>query len=259
MPRPTITTEEFIRRAKAKLGDKYDYSKTVFVNSTTPLIITCPIHGDIIKRPNCITVNGSGCKRCAVETTAGAYHKKNTLWFIDEARKVHSDKYDYSLVEYKNTHTKVTIICPEHGEFTQTPASHVYNKCGCNPCSVKDYAGGYGLTRFANHPELKTAPGRLYLIKCTSEAEQFIKIGITQKSVVDRFTIYNRLPYQFEVLHEQEGHLYDLFLMEQAIKKQFSKTKYRPSIKFHGHTECLNLDVTTDVLTALSNSPKSAS
>lgn len=258
MPKPTQTKEQFTARVKALFGDAIDCSKVVYINNHTPVILTCHIHGDFEKRPADVTQKKQGCQQCG-RTGCGAYHKKDTKWFIEEATKVHGTKYDYSSVEYKSTHKKVTIICPEHGMFTQTPASHVYSKCGCNACSVKDYAGGYGVTRFENHPELKTAPGRLYLIKCTSETEQFIKIGITQKSVVDRFTIYNRLPYQFEVLHEQEGHLYDLFLMEQSIKKQFTKTKYRPSIKFHGHTECLNLDVATDVLTALSNSPNSAS
>ena len=45
---------------------------------------------------------------------------KNEI-FIERAKKVHGDKYDYSKVEYVNTHTKVCIICPEHGEFWQLP------------------------------------------------------------------------------------------------------------------------------------------
>lgn len=250
MPRPTITTEEFIARAITKLGNKYDYTKTVFVNSTTPLIITCPVHGDITKRPNTITVNGSGCKRCAVETTAGAYHKKDTSWFIETANNIHGEKYDYSLVEYTQTHNKVTIICPEHGQFQQTPASHIYQRCGCNACSVKDYAGGYGKTRFNNHPEIKDNPATLYLIKCTSNQEVFLKIGITQHTLHYRFRVSNRLPYEYTLMHELSGTLYDLFLLEQSIKKRFSANKYRPLVKFNGHTECLDVTVTDAIITA---------
>ena len=45
--------------------------------------------------------------------------------FIERAKNVHGDKYDYSKVEYKNARTKVCIICPIHGEFWQVPSSHL--------------------------------------------------------------------------------------------------------------------------------------
>ena len=59
--------------------------------------------------------------------------KKLTLKeFIEKAKKVHNNKYDYSLVEYKNSTTKIKIICPIHGEFMQTPITHY--KSGCSKC-----------------------------------------------------------------------------------------------------------------------------
>ena len=57
---------------------------------------------------------------------------KNTLEnFIEKAKKIHGDKYDYSKVEYVNNRTKVCIICPEHGEFWQSPNKHLHTKYGC--------------------------------------------------------------------------------------------------------------------------------
>ena len=53
--------------------------------------------------------------------------------FIEKAKKIHGDKYDYSKVEYINSHTKVCIICPEHGEFWQTPNNHLHGY-GCPKC-----------------------------------------------------------------------------------------------------------------------------
>lgn len=50
--------------------------------------------------------------------------------FIERATEVHNGKYDYSKVEYKNVSTKVCIICPEHGEFWQSPNGHLYQKQG---------------------------------------------------------------------------------------------------------------------------------
>lgn len=55
--------------------------------------------------------------------------------FITKARAIHGDKYDYSKVEYVNNKTKVCIICPEHGEFWQTPNGHLGNK-GCRKCGT---------------------------------------------------------------------------------------------------------------------------
>lgn len=58
-----------------------------------------------------------------------------TKQFIKESIAIHGDKYDYSKVEYINWKTRVTIICPVHGEFTQTPNKHKMGR-GCNKCSV---------------------------------------------------------------------------------------------------------------------------
>ena len=59
--------------------------------------------------------------------------RKTTEQFISEAIKVHGDKYDYSKVEYKACDANVLIICPKHGEFLQTPSSHLSGR-GCNHC-----------------------------------------------------------------------------------------------------------------------------
>jgi hypothetical protein len=54
--------------------------------------------------------------------------------FIDKAKIIHNNKYDYSYVDYINAHTHIKIICPEHGEWMQTPMSHTTRKCGCPTC-----------------------------------------------------------------------------------------------------------------------------
>jgi hypothetical protein len=59
--------------------------------------------------------------------------KLTTEEFIEKAKEKHGDTYDYSLVEYVNSSTKVKIICKEHGEFEQIPASHLYG-IGCSKC-----------------------------------------------------------------------------------------------------------------------------
>lgn len=55
--------------------------------------------------------------------------------FIEKAKQVHGDKYNYELVEYKNTDTKVKIICPIHGVFEQSPYNHANRGRGCPKCA----------------------------------------------------------------------------------------------------------------------------
>ncbi len=56
-----------------------------------------------------------------------------TKYFIEQAQEIHRDKYNYSLVNYTNIHTKVKIICPLHGEFEQSPHHHIRGR-GCKKC-----------------------------------------------------------------------------------------------------------------------------
>lgn len=61
--------------------------------------------------------------------------KLTTQEFIERARKVHGDKYDYSKAEYVNISTKVCIVCPTHGDFWQRPSDHIFHGSGCPLCN----------------------------------------------------------------------------------------------------------------------------
>lgn len=79
----------------------------------------------------------SFCKVEVIKKVETMPKKLTTEEFVRRARLVHGDKYDYSKVEYVNDTTRVCIICPEHGEFWQTPACHCRQKCGCPLCGLK--------------------------------------------------------------------------------------------------------------------------
>ena len=129
------TTEEFIEEARRVHGDKYDYSKVEYVHSKKKVKIICPIHGEFEQIPNG-HILGRGCSRCGDEYR-GEKRKLGIEEFIRKAKEVHGDKYDYSKVEYVNISTNVKIICPIHGEFWQTPSTHIHFGCGCPKCSGK--------------------------------------------------------------------------------------------------------------------------
>lgn len=128
-----ITTEEFIEKAKKKHGDKYDYSKVEYIDCFTKVCIICPEHGEFFITPANF-LYGQGCRLCGIKDFANK--RRDTVEnFVKKAREIHGDKFDYSKVEYVNCDTNVCIICPEHGEFWQTPYTHIHSKKACPKCS----------------------------------------------------------------------------------------------------------------------------
>ena len=120
--------ENFINESYLLHNNKYDYSKVEYINNSTKVCIICPEHGEFWQSPN-HHLQGHGCPYCK------NVYKSNKTEFIEKARKVHGDKYDYKKVEYINNRIKVCIICPEHGEFWQTPHNHL-NGQGCSECAI---------------------------------------------------------------------------------------------------------------------------
>ena len=127
-----LTLESFLERSKKIHNNKYDYSKVEYVNAKTKVCIICPKHGEFWQTPD-NHLKGKGCAYCA------KIKKLTTKEFIKRAKEVHDNKYDYSKVEYVNTHKKVCIICPKHGEFWQTPANHLLGR-GCKVCVGNSYS-----------------------------------------------------------------------------------------------------------------------
>ena len=126
-----LTKEEFITKANEVHNNKYDYSKVDYVNSQTKVCIICPEHGEFWQTPNA-HLSRRNCPKCV----GGVIMTQDE--FIKRANEVHNFKYDYSKVEYKNARTKVCIICPEHGEFWQTPEKHIIRMQGCPKCKVSE-------------------------------------------------------------------------------------------------------------------------
>jgi very-short-patch-repair endonuclease len=128
------TTKQFIEESILIHGDKYDYSKVDYKNSTSKVIIICRFHGEIQQMPSS-HLCGQGCYKCGNNTL------KTKEEFINDSKKIFGDKYHYSKVEYKGAHKKVIISCREHGDFEIKPNCHLSNqgcyKCGRNQVSVK--------------------------------------------------------------------------------------------------------------------------
>lgn len=126
------TTDKFINKSKLIHDDKYDYSKVEYINSHIKVCIKCAKHGDFWQLPY-HHLNGCGCIKCGYDNVRDRLCDSVNK-FIKKAKQLHEVKYDYSKVNYKNNRTKVCIICPQHGEFWQTPNNHL-NGHGCEKCS----------------------------------------------------------------------------------------------------------------------------
>lgn len=123
-----ITTETFIALSKSIHGDKFDYSLAVFKTTADKITLKCKTGGHVFEQGYCTHIRQkSGCPVCAGNA------KKTTDQFILDARTVHGDTYDYSLVEYAGKAEPVRILCKTHGEFLQAPNSHL-NGAGCLKC-----------------------------------------------------------------------------------------------------------------------------
>ena len=122
-----------INEARDMHGDKYDYSKSVYKGSDIKLIITCRIHGDFMQSP-IMHIKGQGCPICGKEKSE-EQRRKDPIIFVNEAKRVHKGKYDYSKVVYINNKVKVKIICPDHGVFLQRPDDHLKGS-GCYICAA---------------------------------------------------------------------------------------------------------------------------
>lgn len=125
-----LTTAEWVAKAIDIHGDKYDYSQVNYKNAKTPVVVICRVHGYWNCSPSThVDKRKSGCPSC------GGSKPKTSEDFVGDAVRIHGDLYDYTKVEYVNSHTRVTIVCKTHGPFTQTPTSHL-SGAGCRKCSI---------------------------------------------------------------------------------------------------------------------------
>lgn len=128
------STEEFIQQAILVHGDKYDYSLVLkYVNNRVKIKIICKKDDhDIFEQSPGKHLQGQGCNKCGIIISSMKL-RKTTNKFIQDAIKIHGDKYDYTNVFYTNSSTKVTIVCSLHGPFSQSPPHHLKGQ-GCNKC-----------------------------------------------------------------------------------------------------------------------------
>lgn len=130
-----LTQEEVITRLTNTFGDKLDISKVKYIDAKTKVKVKCNVCSHEFEAKPLHLFNGHGCPKCA-RALVGKKCRNSTDKFIEKANKVHNYKYDYSKVTYVTNRVNVCIVCPIHGEFYQTPHSHLSGR-GCPKCLYK--------------------------------------------------------------------------------------------------------------------------
>ena len=128
--------QNFIAKASALYNSKYDYSDIVFVNMDTMISLQCPIHEiNFEVYPEKHLRRKAECPLCSRERASTNKINRYGDVFIEKAMLVHGDRYDYNKVVYRGNKKKVIIVCPVHGDFEQTPDTHLGGG-GCATCAI---------------------------------------------------------------------------------------------------------------------------
>ena len=124
-----MTKEEFIKKAKLVHKNNYSYELVIYENNKTKVKIICNKCNNIFEQRPDNHLNGQNCPYCF------GIKKTTKEQFIKKANKIHNNKYDYSLIDYKNMNTKVKILCKNcNNIFEQKPTTHINVKHGCPFC-----------------------------------------------------------------------------------------------------------------------------
>jgi hypothetical protein len=212
--------EKFIARAKEVHGEHYDYGNVIYTTNKMPVIISCPTHGPFSQQPS-NHLGGSGCKKCADIAKGAERNQKSREGLIDGFTEVYGSSYRYEKVDYVNSQTKIIVICPSHGEFTVTPANHMFGH-GCADCA-QERRPDFIDSRVHNDEEYANRPGFLYLLEVLhvpTETKCF-KIGLTSRTDPKarfnyaRYDNFQLLPYSL-----WSGRMRDLWEAERTIKAE---------------------------------------
>lgn len=228
-----LTTEQFIEKAVVIHGKgTYDYSQVEYKRSLSKVVIICPKHGSFDMKPN-VHLSGRGCRRCGDESVS----LKNTMpfdVFLKRSNIRHDSRYTYESSSYQNVESMVLIHCESHGSFNQRAADHMAGH-GCVKCGRN--LNGFGRSNFVDICNKKDGQGSLYVIKCYTDSEVFYKVGITSRTIAQRFS--TRIPYSYDVIFsikEDAAYIYDL---ENKIHALLKDHHYSPKIDFKGSVyEC---------------------
>jgi hypothetical protein len=129
-----MSKEEFVAKANKIYDNMYDYTKVIYVNSKTKVIIVCKMHGDYSRTPTEHLSHSSHCPQCMLLQRRLSGRQYTGEDFIKKARMIHGHIFDYSEMNFVTCDTKIKIKCEKGHVFYQLPFLHV-RSVGCPTCN----------------------------------------------------------------------------------------------------------------------------
>lgn len=250
--RRLLAERDFINKANEVHNHKYMYKEARYYKNSINVKITCQKHGVFLQSPS-THLRGSGCPVCGKKNPEASNERNRlraALNFIVKAKEVHSKKYDYNKTVYKTAKTKVVITCRHHGDFLQATGDHLKGR-GCPECA-NEINAGWGRSDFVRYAESKNnGMAILYIIKCWDNSESFYKIGVTAKSIEERFNSKITMPYRFKVVGCLIDDALSIYNKEIQLHRINKSSRYTPKIPFAGSVlECFT-EINQDTLLLL--------
>ena len=232
---PTILTSinktsYFINKCESVHKGLFNYSLVDYIKSNVKVKIICSKHGIFEQTPR-NHLSGRGCNKCKQENSN---LKSNIQEFIKKADIVHSGRYKYPLNQlYINAKTNIIVNCNLHGDFSQTPDSHLRG----NGCPICNNNSGWSKTDWCSSgiTSLNFDSYKLYIIRLFNSEESFYKIGITFNHIKTRLKSF---PYECEIIKVLEGDCEFIYNLEKEYHRKHKKYSYIPKLQFGGMYEC---------------------
>ena len=188
-----VPFDDFVARARAKHGDKFQYIPSSYTGIRDKLKLVCPVHGEVEMTGVSHCISKTGCPKCRFVSQAQSKtitHEE----FLEKSKELHGDRYDYSKTQYEHGKKYLTIICKKHGEFQQLGCKHLRGD-GCRKCADEYTGNVLRKTTEQYIVEAKAVWGELYdyslvkYINCHDKVQIICKIhGIVEKIAKDHIS-----------------------------------------------------------------------
>lgn len=237
--------KHFLEKAKAKFGDRFDYSKVVYKNEHDPVILYCKEHNvEFTTAPtNHLCTKWGSCPQCnlLLSKNHGVYKMtEDELWMT--IKKIHGNTYTYlGFVggEYTGTSSILRIVCPKHGEFQQRLLSHVNYGHGCRFCGYERLG-----TRTRDSYTSRHRYSNLYLLRIVNQGDDYLKVGISTDMKRRLRHLQADIPEaEISVLYSLKIPSYKAWDLEKMVHNNKTLKSHKPLQWFRGGTECYDISL----------------
>ncbi len=195
----TQNKEEAIKDFQKIHGNRYDYSEVNYEKSNKKVLIICNHCNTKFKVTPASHKSGTGCSNCSViQRSKKLIKSKNIL--IDELIKIHGNKYNYDLLNYKGAHYPVNIKCNSCCKIFSSRPNSLLKGSGCSYCAHN--FSSFKKEDWVNNAKIKNKQGTFYILRCWNEDESFYKAGITYNSIKVRYGQKLKMTYNYEIIEE---------------------------------------------------------